>query len=125
MQILPDWGACERRTLGGQIQSGPISYGGKMNRNGLAFVHVGFGGIIAAHRIIAVLAAESAPTRRLVRQAKEEGRAIDLTCGRKTKTVIVMDTGHIALAALHPGTIAGRLCELTNNGALTHGHDGE
>lgn len=94
-----------------------------MNGTGLAFVNVGFGSVIAAHRIIAVLAAESAPTRRLVRQAKEEGRAIDLTCGRRTRTAILMDTGHVALVALHPGTIAGRLRELTNNGGLTHVDD--
>lgn len=94
-----------------------------MNGNGLAFVNVGFGSVIAAHRIIAVLAAESAPTRRLVRQAKEDGRVIDLTCGRKTRTAILMDTGHVALVALQPGTIASRLRELTNNGVLTHGDD--
>jgi regulator of extracellular matrix RemA (YlzA/DUF370 family) len=75
----------------------------------ISLVHVGFGGMIAAHRIVALLGSESSPTRRMIRQAKEEGRAIDMTCGRKTKSVIVLDSGHVALAALHPETIAGRL----------------
>lgn len=87
-----------------------------MNGTDFALVPVGFGGMVAAHRIVAILNAGSSPIRRMIRQAKEEGRAIDMTCGRKTKTVIVMDTGHIALAALNPATIAGRLREISDHG---------
>ncbi len=72
-------------------------------------VHVGFGGIVAANRILAILDPNSQPVRRMVRRAKKEGMAIDMTYGRKTRTVIVLDTGHIITAAVQPETIVGRL----------------
>ena len=72
-------------------------------------VHVGFGGIVAANRILAILDPNSQPVRRMVRQAKNGGMAIDMTYGRKTRTVIILDTGHIITAALQPETIVGRL----------------
>jgi extracellular matrix regulatory protein A len=86
----------------------------------ISMVHVGFGGMIAAQRIVALLGAESSPTRRMIRQSREEGRVIDMTCGRKTKAVIVLDSGHVALAALHPETIAGRLKGLSQSEMDTH-----
>ncbi|MBC7264269.1 MAG: DUF370 domain-containing protein [Chloroflexi bacterium] len=75
----------------------------------IELVHVGYGGIIAANRVLAVLSPDSAPVKRIIRNAKENGMAIDMTYGRRTKAVIVLDSGHIALAALQPETIAGRL----------------
>jgi len=72
-------------------------------------VHVGFGGIVAANRILAILDPNSQPVRRIVRKAKTEGMAIDMTYGRKTRTVIILDTGHIITAAVQPETIVGRL----------------
>ena len=72
-------------------------------------VHVGFGGVIAAHRIVAIVSPDSAPMRRLVRQAKEREMAIDMTYGRKTKAVIILDSGHVALVAIQPETIMNRL----------------
>jgi len=72
-------------------------------------VHVGFGGIVAANRILAILDPNSQPVRRMVRRAKKEGRAIDMTYGRKTRTVIVLDTDHIIMAAVQPETILNRL----------------
>jgi len=72
-------------------------------------LHVGFGANIVAPRILAICDPDSAPLKRMVRRAKEEGSVIDVTYGRKVKTVIVLDTGHIVLAALQPETIAGRL----------------
>ncbi len=72
-------------------------------------VHVGFGGIVAANRILAIFEPNSQPVRRMVRRAKQEGLAIDMTYGRKTRTVIVLDTGHIIMAAVQPETIVGRL----------------
>jgi len=72
-------------------------------------VHVGFGGIVAANRILAILDPNSQPIKRMVRKAKKEGMAIDMTYGRKTRTVIILDTGHIITAAIQPETIVGRL----------------
>lgn len=72
-------------------------------------VHVGFGGIVAANRIVAIVSPDSAPVRRLVQDAKERRMAIDMTYGRKTKAVILLDSGHVAMAAIQPETIANRL----------------
>jgi len=88
----------------------------------IGLVHVGFNCMLAAHRIVALLSPLSSPTRRLIRQAREEGRIIDMTCGRKTKSVIILDTGQIALAALHPETIAGRLRSLVDHEEAPYDH---
>ncbi len=72
-------------------------------------VHVGFGGVISAQRIVAIVSPDSAPVRRLVQQAKEREMAIDMTYGRKTKAVIILDSGHVAMAAIQPETIMNRL----------------
>ena len=76
-----------------------------MNR----FIQIGFGNIVNTGKIIAIVSPESAPIKRLVQQAKEEGRAIDATQGRKTKAVLVMEEGRVVLSALLPETIAGRV----------------
>ncbi len=72
-------------------------------------VHIGFGNILAMNRIIAIASPNSAPTKRTIQEGKTKGLLIDMTNGRKTKAVIVADSGHIILAALAPETIAGRL----------------
>lgn len=72
-------------------------------------LHVGFGGTVAANRVLAILSPDSAPVRRMIRLAADEGRLINMTYGRKTKSVIVLDSGHIALSALQTETIVNRL----------------
>jgi len=72
-------------------------------------LHIGFGGVVAANRVLAIVSPDSAPVKRMIREANDAGRIIDMTYGRRTKAVIVLDTGHLALAALQPDTIAGRL----------------
>ncbi len=72
-------------------------------------VHVGFGNILAMNKALAVVSPSSAPIRRMIQGAKSKSLLIDLTSGRKTKAVIVMDNGYIVLAALNPETIANRL----------------
>lgn len=71
-------------------------------------IHVGFGNIVNAGKIIAIVSPDSAPVRRLVSQARDDGRTIDATQGRKTKSVIVMENDRIVLSALMPETIRGR-----------------
>lgn len=73
------------------------------------FLHVGFDNVIAANRVVAIVGPSSAPVKRLVNAADERGMVIDMTNGRRTKAVIILDDGHIALAALQPETITGRL----------------
>ena len=72
-------------------------------------VHVGFGNVIAVNRVIALLSINQQPVKRLVREAREKERLIDATHGRKAKTVILFETGHMMLAAVTAETVAHRL----------------
>ena len=72
-------------------------------------IHIGFGNVLAINRVIAMLSPNSAPTKRMVQQGRSGGMLVDMTNGRKTKAVLVMDSGHIVLAAIAPETIAGRV----------------
>lgn len=74
-------------------------------------IHIGFGNIVNKDKIIAVVSPESAPIKRMVQSAKESGRVIDATQGRKTKSVLVMENSQVVLSALLPETIAGRAQE--------------
>ncbi len=75
----------------------------------LRLVNVGFGNIVSADRLIAVVSPESAPIKRIVQEARESGRLIDATCGRRTRAVVIMDSDHVILSAIQPETIANRL----------------
>lgn len=72
------------------------------------FINVGFGNIVNADKIVSIISPEAAPVKRMVQTAKDAGRAVDATCGRKTRAVLVMDSGHLMLSALLPDTIAAR-----------------
>lgn len=74
----------------------------------MQLINIGFGNIVSANRIIAIVSPESAPIKRLVQEAKDNGTAIDATCGRRTRAVLIMDSDHIVLSALQPETVAGR-----------------
>ncbi len=72
-------------------------------------IHIGFGNIVNSGKIIAIVSPDSAPIKRLVQKAKEDGNAIDATQGRKTKAVLVMENSQLVLSALLPETIAQRV----------------
>lgn len=72
-------------------------------------VNVGFGNVVNVSKIIGIISPEAAPIKRMVQTAKDTGMAIDATCGRRTKAVIVTDSGHLILSSLLPETIAGRV----------------
>jgi extracellular matrix regulatory protein A len=72
-------------------------------------VNVGFGNVVNSSKIIGIISPEAAPIKRLVQTAKDTGMAIDATCGRRTKAVIVVESGHLILSSLLPETIAGRV----------------
>ncbi|MGI6167443.1 MAG: DUF370 domain-containing protein [Eubacteriales bacterium] len=74
----------------------------------MKFINVGYGNLVAAERIVLVAGPDSAPIRRLIQDAKDEGRAIDLTCGRKIRAVIITDTEHVIMSALPGEKIAAR-----------------
>ena len=75
----------------------------------MKLINIGFGNMVAAERIVTVMSPESAPIKRIVQDAKESARAIDVSCGRRTKAVIITDSEHVILSALSPETIVGRL----------------
>lgn len=72
-------------------------------------INIGFGNMISSSRLIAIVSPESAPIKRLISDARAKGTLIDATYGRKTRAVIVMDSDHIVLTAIHPETVAGRV----------------
>ena len=74
----------------------------------MKLISIGFGSLIAAHRLLAVVAPDSAPIKRVIQEARDRGMLIDASYGRKTKAVILMDTDHVILSALPPETIRGR-----------------
>lgn len=73
------------------------------------FINIGFGNIVNSGKVISIISPDAAPVKRMVQTAKDSGMAIDATCGRRTKAVIVMDSGHVVLSSLLPDTIAGRI----------------
>jgi hypothetical protein len=72
-------------------------------------VNIGFGNIVASNRIVAIVSPESAPIKRIIQEAREEGMLVDATYGRRTRAVIVTDSSHIILSAVQPETVANRL----------------
>ncbi len=75
----------------------------------MRLINVGYGNMAAAGRVIAVVSPEAAPIRRMIQDARDAGRVIDATCGHRTKSVLMMDSGHVVLSPLIPETIAGRM----------------
>lgn len=75
----------------------------------MQLINIGFGNIVSAERIISIVSPESAPIKRIIQEAKDSKMAIDATYGRRTRSVIIMDSGHIILSAVQPETIAGRV----------------
>jgi regulator of extracellular matrix RemA (YlzA/DUF370 family) len=75
----------------------------------MKFINIGFGNMVAANRVIALASPDSAPIKRLVQDAKDDGRVIDVTCGRRTRAVIITDSEHVLLSAIQTETISNRL----------------
>lgn len=77
----------------------------------MKLISIGFGSTVAAERILAVVAPESAPIKRLIQEARERGMLIDASFGRKTKSVLLMDTDHVILASVSPEILSARMEE--------------
>ncbi len=75
----------------------------------MKLLNVGFGNMVAEGRIVAVIAPDSAPVKRMIQEARDDGHLVDATAGRRTRAVLMMDTGHVVLSAVQPETIAGRM----------------
>ena len=75
----------------------------------MKLINIGYGNMISSQRIVTIVSPDSAPIKRLVQEAKDDGLAIDATYGRKTRAVIIMDSGHIVLSSLITETLAARI----------------
>lgn len=75
----------------------------------IKFINIGYGNLVVANKIIAVVSPDSAPIKRIIQEAKEKSTIIDATCGRKTRAVIIMDNGSIVLSSLQTETLGNRL----------------
>ena len=75
----------------------------------IKFINIGFGNMVSAGRIVAIASPDSAPIKRLVSDAKDENRVIDVSCGRRTRSVIITDSEHVILSAIQAETITNRL----------------
>lgn len=74
----------------------------------MQLINIGFGNLISAPRVIAIVSPDSAPIKRLIQDTRDTGKLIDVTCGRRTRAVIITDSDHIILSAIQPETISGR-----------------
>ena len=74
----------------------------------MKLINIGFGNMISAERLVAVVSPDSAPIKRIVKEARDQGRLIDASYGRSTRAVLIMDSDHVILSALQPETIANR-----------------
>lgn len=83
----------------------------------MRFINIGFGNVVAAQRILAVLSPDSAPIKRMIQEAKERGMLVDASFGRSTRSVLLMDTDHVILSALGPEQLSGRGSEAKEDGA--------
>ncbi|MBO5203405.1 MAG: DUF370 domain-containing protein [Clostridia bacterium] len=75
----------------------------------MRFINIGFGNMVAAERIVTIVSPDSAPVKRLIQDAKDSGRVIDVSCGRRTRSVIITDSEHVILSAVQSETIANRV----------------
>jgi regulator of extracellular matrix RemA (YlzA/DUF370 family) len=71
-------------------------------------INIGFGNILAANRIVAIISPDSAPVKRIIQEARERGTLVDATYGRRTRAVVITDSGHVVLSAVQPETVAHR-----------------
>lgn len=75
----------------------------------MRLINIGFGNMVSARRVVAIVSPESAPIKRIVQEARDRGALVDATYGRRTRAVLIMDSDHVILSAIQPETVAGRL----------------
>ncbi len=88
-------------------------------------IHLGFSNLAAIDKVIAIISPNSAPSKRLIHDSKSKGHVIDMTNGRRTKAVLIMDNGHIVLSAITPETIAGRVASMRRAGPQSQFEEAE
>ncbi len=88
---------------------------------GRPLLNVGYGNLLVADRVVAVVSPQSSPMRRLRREASERGKLVDATEGRRTRSILILDSDHVVLSAINPETIAARLAPEDSGGAAERG----
>ena len=81
----------------------------------IKLINIGFGNVVLANRIIAIVSPESAPIKRIIQEARDKGMLVDATYGRRTRAVIITDSKHIILSSIQPETVANRIVTKENN----------
>ncbi len=84
-------------------------------------LNIGYGNMVNTSKVVSIIHADAAPIKRMVQNAKDSGLAVDATCGRKTKCILVMDSGHLVLSALLPETIESRVNGMNEDMELKKG----
>lgn len=74
----------------------------------MSFINIGYGNVVNCDKVLSIVSPEAAPVKRMIQGAKDDGKAIDATCGKKTKSVLVMENHSLVLSALLPDTLASR-----------------
>jgi len=91
----------------------------------LKLINIGFGNMVSASRLVAIVSPDSAPIKRIIQDVKERGQLIDATYGRRTRAVLIMNSGHVILSAIQPETVAGRITGKTEHEHYDGGADDE
>lgn len=78
---------------------------------GIRLINIGFGNFVSAQRLISIVSPDAAPVKRIVQDARENKTLVDASCGRRTRAVLIMDSGHVVLSALQPETVAHRFSD--------------
>ena len=87
----------------------------------IKLINIGFGNIVSANRIVAIVSPESAPIKRIIQESREKGMLVDATYGRRTRAVIITDSDHVVLSAVQPETVAHRLSSKNTNNSGDEG----
>ena len=77
----------------------------------IKLINIGFGNVVSANRVVAIVSPESAPIKRIIQDARDRFKLIDATYGRRTRAVVIMDSGHVVLSAVQPDTMSHRIVE--------------
>lgn len=91
----------------------------------MKLINIGFGNLVSAERVVAIVSPESAPIKRMTQEARDRGNLIDASFGRKTKAVLIMDSGHIVLSALPPETVGSRFTDKENSPSVMEDEEDE
>ncbi|MEO0770957.1 MAG: DUF370 domain-containing protein [Cyanobacteria bacterium J06649_4] len=83
----------------------------------MQLINIGFGNVVAADRIVSIVSPESAPIKRIVSEARDRGELIDATYGRRTRSVLITDSGHVVLSAIQPETVSNRFVSNPDEGS--------